>query len=292
MNNWPGTNVPKQIQVEKFTKDEVQKILDKEDPNRVPRYAHINELAAKMNAGQWYWNGDSVRFNSKGQLVDGQHRFRAFVKSDLDEIYFVKIEDLTEDAVNTIDLGAKRSLGDQLDFLGQDYGNSKTALKVLQLVHKYESNGERGKISVKTLTPQEIVPTINKYGAAEVAASQGKYQNLRNALSEIPSVAVSGAVCLILGGHSKFDNFYDDLMKSAPQISATRELKNFMYNRNIKLGGKGGVGSGTGTYQQGQFLNVFFFAWNRFIKNKAVTLGEIEKAFNEAKTTFYEPEEI
>lgn len=292
MNKWPGTNVPTQIDVKKFTKDEVIKILNKEDPNRSTRYTHVNELAATMNAGKWYWNGDSIRFNAQGQLVDGQHRLRAFAKSTLVEIYFVVVEDLTDAAVNTIDLGAKRSLGDQLDFLGQDYGNSKTALKILQLVHKYESNGERGKISLKALTPGEIIPTINKYGATEVVAKQGRFQNLRNALSEIPSVAVSGAVCLILGGHSKFDNFYDDLMKSTPSNSATRELKNFMYNRNIKLGGKGGAGSGTGSAQQGQFLNVFFFSWNKFIKNKTVTPAEIEKAFNDAKITFYEPDEV
>src|ERR1044072_801756 len=292
MNKWPGTSVPKQIDVRKFTKQEVVKILNKEDPNRSTRYTHVNELAAKMDDGQWYWNGDSIRFNANGQLVDGQHRLKAFVKSNLSEIYFAVVEDLSDESVNTIDLGAKRSLGDQLDFLGQDYGNSKTALKVFQLVHKYESNGERGKISIKTLTPAEIVPTIKNYGASEVAAKQGSFQNLRNALSEIPSVAVSGAVCLILGGHSKFENFYDDLMKSSPSNSATRELKNFMYNRNIKFGGKGGKGSGTGSTQQGQFLNVFFFAWNKFLKKKMVTLAEIEKAFNEAKTTFYEPDEV
>jgi len=56
--------------------------LEKNNSNRKLREHHINQLAQEMKEGAWVLNGDTIKFNSNGTLIDGQHRLTAIIKSD------------------------------------------------------------------------------------------------------------------------------------------------------------------------------------------------------------------
>lgn len=87
--------------------------------NRNVSTPHVNRLAAAMRAGEWKVNGDAIRFNGV-QLIDGQHRLHAIIKSGV-TIKTLVITDLPPDVFDSIDIGKQRSGGNTLEAAGEKY---------------------------------------------------------------------------------------------------------------------------------------------------------------------------
>lgn len=79
--------------------------------NRPLSQSTVNSYAKAMTAGAWKLNGDAIRFNCNGDLIDGQHRLHACIKSGKSFDSFV-IKGLQQEAFDTIDQGKKRSISD------------------------------------------------------------------------------------------------------------------------------------------------------------------------------------
>lgn len=56
-----------------------QSWLSKSGKNRKKNTGHIKRLAEKMAEGRWIVNGQTISFDSEGNLIDGQHRLEAIV---------------------------------------------------------------------------------------------------------------------------------------------------------------------------------------------------------------------
>lgn len=67
----------------------------------------IDQLVRLINGGAFADNGDTIRFSSKGDLLDGQHRLLACVAAGKVLWLYVRL-DLDESAFATIDTGNKR----------------------------------------------------------------------------------------------------------------------------------------------------------------------------------------
>ena len=67
----------------------------------------VNAYATDMKTGNWKFNGDSIKFNKSGILVDGQHRLAAIVKSGV-PIQMMVITEI-EDDIATFDIGKIRT---------------------------------------------------------------------------------------------------------------------------------------------------------------------------------------
>lgn len=93
--------------------------------NRSIRQDHVNRLAADMLANKWRGrNGEAIRFDTSGRLVDGQHRLWACVQSGKAfETLLVRGVDPAD--YSTIGIGAKKSFG---DFLGPVHGEKNVFL--------------------------------------------------------------------------------------------------------------------------------------------------------------------
>lgn len=50
--------------------------------NRPLRKAVVQRYATDMENGDWQDNGDPIRFDTNGRLIDGQHRLEAVILSD------------------------------------------------------------------------------------------------------------------------------------------------------------------------------------------------------------------
>lgn len=79
--------------------------------NRPLSNSTVTSYCRAMRDGAWKLNGDAVRFNGNGDLIDGQHRLAACVKSGCNFDTYV-IKGLDHDAFDTIDQGKKRTIGD------------------------------------------------------------------------------------------------------------------------------------------------------------------------------------
>ena len=82
--------------------------------NRSIRRAHVTRLARDMKDGKWVGdNGEAVRFDTHGRLVDGQHRLTACVESGT-AITSLVVRDVPDSAYSTINIGRGKSVADFL----------------------------------------------------------------------------------------------------------------------------------------------------------------------------------
>lgn len=106
--------------------------------NRRVSESSVSCLATAMSSNDMRLNGETVIFSSDGNLLDGQHRLRACVKSgrSFDSIVVFGI---SPKAFNTIDSGRARSTSDVLGMAGI---NSATKISsALQALMAFVENG-------------------------------------------------------------------------------------------------------------------------------------------------------
>lgn len=121
--------------------------------NRPVRDGYVARLAADIKAGNWRGqNGDAIRFDTAGRLIDGQHRLWAVITSGV-TIESLLIEGVDPDAYATIDIGAKKGLQ---DFLGPMGGEKNVHLlsSTLRMVYAWK----HGKLS--SLKDGRTLPTV------------------------------------------------------------------------------------------------------------------------------------
>lgn len=101
-----------------ITPEIAKKYLAQNCNNRNIQPRRVMLLAEQMKNGTFQENGDTIRFNKAGNLIDGQHRLNAIVKSGV-TIPMLVVRGL-ENSVNVIDRGKNRSVGDCLTMAGMD----------------------------------------------------------------------------------------------------------------------------------------------------------------------------
>ena len=100
-------------EVEVVTPAMARNWLETMGPNRRLNEANVARLTGDMQSGNWYDNGDPIRFDRKGRLRDGQHRLEAVVRADRPQSFHV-IRDLDEKALQIVDTGKQRTFADVL----------------------------------------------------------------------------------------------------------------------------------------------------------------------------------
>jgi hypothetical protein len=101
----------------KITPQMAAQMLLKNTKNRKMNRNHINSMVRDMLAGNWQQNGDAIRFDYNGDLIDGQHRLKAIIESGK-AMYCVVVRGLDPESMKTIDSGKKRNYGDRLTMRG------------------------------------------------------------------------------------------------------------------------------------------------------------------------------
>jgi len=137
-----------------------QEILENQnDRNRKINEAKVKKYTDDMRAGNWRGdNGESIKFDTRHKLIDGQHRLTAICRSgESMELEFRT--GLDPDTRVTIDTGKPRSGGDVLamtfDFSGEDSHAVARALNLLSQYDAGESLNLGGKNSLTTTSVQE-----------------------------------------------------------------------------------------------------------------------------------------
>lgn len=114
------------------------------------------QYAEAMAAGQWKLNGDCIRFNGNGDLIDGQHRLTACFESGITiETYVVR--GLDHSAFDTIDQGKLRTISDI--FARQGRSHYTTLAACVRWLHVYD-NGNF--VRNKPLRPDEANEIVER----------------------------------------------------------------------------------------------------------------------------------
>jgi hypothetical protein len=104
------------IEIVNITPQTAAAWLEVNENFRKPIKGYAERLAVDMIAGKWDLNGDAIRFNANGKLIDGQHRLRGCV---IAKTAFKSVVVWGVEYDGNIDGGAKRSLAQILDSRGE-----------------------------------------------------------------------------------------------------------------------------------------------------------------------------
>ncbi len=81
--------------------------------NRNVSATNLTTLMRAMEEGRWHTDGSPIKFNTHGQLIDGQHRLRAVINTGLSQTFLV-VWGVPDAAMTTLDTGKMRNRGDVL----------------------------------------------------------------------------------------------------------------------------------------------------------------------------------
>ena len=138
-------NTAQNAQVLEVTPELAHRYLERNKTNRPVSLRTVKELTRAIGDGEWQVNGESIKFDVLGNLIDGQHRCHAVIKAEKPIKTFV-LFDLPSDSFKTLDTGKKRNNADTLGIMG--FRNPTQLAAAARFVVNFKSN---------TLRSNEIV---------------------------------------------------------------------------------------------------------------------------------------
>jgi len=105
------------VSVELIGTKEADAYLKKNLGNRKPSKITVDRYVNAMNNDAWFMNGETIKFGKSGELLDGQHRLMAVLKSGRPQEMLV-VRDIDDSAFHTIDNGKTRNGNDILSIFG------------------------------------------------------------------------------------------------------------------------------------------------------------------------------
>lgn len=106
-----------QVKITLITPDKAAQLLENNTHNRKVSTLNVRKYATAMTQGKWHANGDPIRIDKDGRLLDGQHRLQAIIQSGIEQT-MVLITNLDPECFTTIDTGRLRNLSDILSIEG------------------------------------------------------------------------------------------------------------------------------------------------------------------------------
>lgn len=188
------------MQLEKINPRKAADWLKRNINNRPLSEQFVNKLADAMASNQWQVNGDPIRFDSNGDLIDGQHRLTAIIKSGV-EVQSWVLRGIESGAFDTIDRGHVRTNGDVLARRGEKY--YKTLAAGSALWWRYQ-NGFTVDGGMRTPRPDQLTALLDKHGSRLRQGSEFAAKN-RTPLIPGAEVAFFVAWCTWVYGDTSID---------------------------------------------------------------------------------------
>jgi hypothetical protein len=145
------------ISKETITPKKAADWIKKNTNNRPLSAATVKKYAGAMGAGEFRLNGETIKFNDSGELIDGQHRLHACLSSGVAFDSYV-VRGLTVESFDTIDQGRKRNNGDVLARRGEKSYTMLAAAVVV--VRAYITLGY---INYPSFRSDEIIETLEQH---------------------------------------------------------------------------------------------------------------------------------
>jgi hypothetical protein len=114
------------VTIEMIGPDTAETYLETNHSNRSPKLHKIRTYARDMQAGNWEFNGETIKFDADGALIDGQNRLAAITKAGV-ALPFLVVRGLRRIAQDTVDTGSARTFGDALKMRGHSNYSQKAA---------------------------------------------------------------------------------------------------------------------------------------------------------------------
>lgn len=129
--------------------------LETNHGNRNIRKGWVNQLASDMAGGRWTYTGDPIRFDDKGDLIDGQHRLLAIIQSNAPQRLFI-MRGLPRDSRQKMDRNARRNVADDLKMYSSVANTHKVSALARILLRWREGN-------IRNATQQPSDPEVYEF---------------------------------------------------------------------------------------------------------------------------------
>lgn len=149
----------KMTKVEIITPEVAKAYLKHNTRNRNPLRARFHQYADDMTHNRWQLNGDTIRFDVDGTLLDGQNRLLACIKSGIPFVTLV-VRNLPREAQDVMDIGAPRSAYQIATIHGIQ--NANLASGIARLVVWYEDHSHSFSSTAQPSKP-EVVDWITRH---------------------------------------------------------------------------------------------------------------------------------
>lgn len=177
--------------------------------NRSIRPGHVKRLAHLMSEGEFLYNGDQIRFDDEGQLIDGQHRLMAVcasgatIESDVSHGW-------SSETFDTFDQAERRMFYDALSRRGEE--NSIVLASTVRMLYDYEENNMH---SAGKLMNKDGMKTLDKHPKARDSVEF--VTKALNGHKSVLSPSIAAAVhCMASDiNKKKADEFFGKLLSGA-----------------------------------------------------------------------------
>lgn len=133
------------------------------DNNRNLRPTKVSQYARDIAAGDWPITGDTVKVDTDGRLIDGQHRLSAVVLADM-PVEMLIAWDVDPAVMPLLDIGAARKFSDVLKMSGVKHRAATAA--IVRRVAMWESGNRMG--SGGTVYPQPTHAELSERHAKDI----------------------------------------------------------------------------------------------------------------------------
>lgn len=159
MTTWESALVPGvTFEVVMVTPELAQQFLNDIEKQRNASNVRTERYTLDMDSGNWPFTGDPMRFDTKGNFMDGQHRCRAIVESGQAQPVLI-IRGLPAQVMQQLDIGFKRTFANLLQIA--EIGNASLVAAVTR-AHFHWANelyGEKSIARVENAARHGVDPT-------------------------------------------------------------------------------------------------------------------------------------
>lgn len=171
------------VAVETITPGMAQEYLTHNSHNRKLRKLTVASYAHAMSQGQWVLNGESIKFDHQGVLVDGQHRLAAIIESGV-SVDVLVVRNVSLESQITVDVGLRRSIADHLGWMGET--NTTRLGAALNALYNYRVSGR-----------------FEGGSAGGATRKMCSYRDLLDLLDKNPHIRESVRIAKVVGNHFK-----------------------------------------------------------------------------------------
>ena len=151
---------------ERITTKMAKEFLDsRRDNQRKISDRHVAELSDAMLYNRWRYNGEAIKFDEEGRMIDGQHRCAAGIKAGKSFMSDI-VYGLPNDVYYVIDQKAKkRNFGDVLKIEGEINTAALASALGWHIAYTAHKISSRGKIWALTPDAQQVSQELRHHPA-------------------------------------------------------------------------------------------------------------------------------
>jgi hypothetical protein len=174
--------------IEEISPKRAQEYLEANKLNRKVTPVTVTAYARDMEQEKWRFTGAPISFDVDGNLLDGQHRLLAIIRSGTTQKFLV-VRGLDTESRQAMDIGRKRSVADNL-VMDHGFRNSSQVASAVRVILKWRLGKLRAGTSYRVTDAEVMDFAVENELALQEAAVYA--QKLRRSMPVSLAVATSG----------------------------------------------------------------------------------------------------